>query len=365
MHHSLRTPLRFLQHVPSPAAPASAVTPATAATIAGHSDEDEDNDDEMVGRILSRREVLTLLGAAGVATLLAACSTSSDDATSVPTATTAPSAASGTDTGTSTSTSGAGAITEPTATTAAQAATEPASEPTAAATEAATEVTATATEAEAESTIAETLAELPLPACVVSPQLTEGPYFVDAQLNRSDVRTDPDTGIAVEGATLDLALRVSSVGSDGCVALAGAMVDIWQCDAEGTYSAVNDSMEGFNTVGQQFLRGYQISDEHGIVRFETIYPGWYRGRAVHIHFKVRTEDADGQSFEFTSQFFFDDTLSDEVFTQAPYAAKGDRDQRNDTDGIYRSGGSELLLDVLATADGSGYEALFDIGIATA
>ena len=60
MHHSLRTPLRFLQHVPSPAAPASAVTPATAATIAGHSDEDEDNDDEMVGRILSRREVLTL-----------------------------------------------------------------------------------------------------------------------------------------------------------------------------------------------------------------------------------------------------------------------------------------------------------------
>jgi protocatechuate 3,4-dioxygenase beta subunit len=117
--------------------------------------------------------------------------------------------------------------------------------------------------------------------CVVTPALTEGPYFVDETLNRSDIRTDPATGAARPGVPLDLTLALSQVGSSGCGALTGALVDMWHRDALGLYSDVPAQ----RTVGQQFLRGYQVSDASGRVRFTTIYPGWYvrtpgaRGRA--------------------------------------------------------------------------------------
>src|SRR6188508_2290795 len=117
--------------------------------------------------------------------------------------------------------------------------------------------------------------------CVVTPALTEGPYFVDEMLNRSDIRSDPATGAARPGVPLDLTLALSQVGASGCGPLAGALVDMWHCDALGVYSDVSAQ----RSVGQQFLRGYQISDAGGNVRFTTIYPGWYQGRAVHIHFK--------------------------------------------------------------------------------
>jgi len=200
-----------------------------------------------------------------------------------------------------------------------------------------------------------------LPACVVSPDLTEGPYFVDEKLNRSDIRSNPSDGAVKDGALLRLELRVSTVSSGDCIALQGAMVDIWQCDALGVYSGVSDP--GFNTKGQQFLRGYQITDADGMARFTTIYPGWYQGRTVHIHFKVRTDSADGHSYEFTSQFFFDDTLTDQVHAEEPYASKGVRTLRNDGDGIYRDGGDQLLLTVNKTDDG--YLGTFDIGIQSA
>ncbi len=86
----------------------------------------------------------------------------------------------------------------------------------------------------------------------------------------------------------------------------GAIVDIWHCDAAGVYSDATDP--GFNTVGKKFLRGYQVTDANGGVQFTTIYPGWYRGRTVHIHFKVRAKAKSGQSYEFTSQLYFDDAI---------------------------------------------------------
>ena len=127
------------------------------------------------------------------------------------------------------------------------------------------------------------------PACVVRPELTEGPFFVDEQLNRSDIRSDPGDGTVRPGVPLRLALRVSRLTRGACAPLPGAMVDLWHCDAIGVYSGVQDP--GGSTVGKKFLRGFQTTDGEGLARFTTIYPGAYRGRAVHIHFKIRSAAA--------------------------------------------------------------------------
>jgi protocatechuate 3,4-dioxygenase beta subunit len=96
------------------------------------------------------------------------------------------------------------------------------------------------------------------------------------------------------------------------------------------------------------------------VRFATIYPGWYSGRAVHIHFKIRSAPGSVTRLEFTSQLYFDDALTDSVYTQAPYNSRGRRDTTNQRDGIFASGGTQLLLPV--TQDGSGYAGTFDIAL---
>lgn len=192
--------------------------------------------------------------------------------------------------------------------------------------------------------------------CVVTPELTEGPYFVEEMLNRSDIRTDPATGVARPGVPLDLTLSLSRVGGSGCSALAGALVDMWHCDALGVYSDVAAQ----RSVGQAFLRGYQVSDANGSVRFTTIYPGWYQGRAVHIHFKVRTSPGAASGLEFTSQLFFDEALTDVVHAQSPYSQKGRRDTLITTDGIFRSGGTSLLVPLAAS--GGGYAGTMYVGV---
>jgi protocatechuate 3,4-dioxygenase beta subunit len=150
---------------------------------------------------------------------------------------------------------------------------------------------------------------------------------------------------------------VSKVSSAGCAILPGAMIDIWHCDANGKYSDESAN----NTVGQKFLRGYQVTDAKGTASFLTVYPGWYQGRAVHIHFKIRGKDSTGKSYEFTSQLFFDDTLTDTVYkNNAIYSARGTRSQRNTNDSIYRNGGSQLLLNL--EKDGAGYASTFEIGL---
>jgi protocatechuate 3,4-dioxygenase beta subunit len=196
-----------------------------------------------------------------------------------------------------------------------------------------------------------------LPVCIVVPALTEGPYFVDEQLNRSDIRSDPGGAPARQGVELTLTLNVLSVAGGSCAPMNGAAVDVWHCDALGAYSDVVDTGQGFNTKGQKWLRGLQVTNASGQVKFTTIYPGWYQGRATHIHFKVRKDNR-----EFTSQFFFDDKLSDEIHaTLAPYSQKGSRGrQQNAGDGIYRQSNGMLQLDVQKS--GSGYVTTFDIGM---
>ena len=200
------------------------------------------------------------------------------------------------------------------------------------------------------------------PSCVVRPQQTEGPYFVDEKLNRSDIRTDPSDGSVKEGVPLDLAFNVSKVSDTSCAPLVGALVDVWHCDALGVYSDARDP--GFDTQGQKFLRGYQVTDENGTARFTTIYPGWYQGRTVHIHFKIRTDPDSEQGHEFTSHLYFEDSITDQVHAQPPYASKGQRTLKNNGDGIFRDSGDELMLPL--TEDGQGvYAGTFDIGLQTA
>ena len=253
------------------------------------------DDDIAVGRVLSRREVLGLLGGsallAACATPLATSSTSSAPATSVPTAgSTAPPA--------------------------------PA----------------------ASGTVA-------VPSCIVRPALTDGPFFVDGKLDRSDIRSDPATRAVSTGAPLALTLNVSRLSGTACTALAGAVVDLWQCDALGVYSDVSGP-----GAGRQFLRGFQRTDAQGQARFTTVYPGWYQGRTVHLHFKIRSG-----SQEFSSQLFFDDVFTDSVFAQAPYAQRPNRTTRNANDWIYGQSGRLLTLQCTPGASG-GYLATFDIGL---
>jgi protocatechuate 3,4-dioxygenase beta subunit len=133
--------------------------------------------------------------------------------------------------------------------------------------------------------------------------------------------------------------------------LQGAQVDVWHCDADGVYSDVSQN----NSLGKKFLRGYQLTDAAGKAEFTTIFPGWYTGRAIHIHFKIRTEPN-----EFTSQLFFDDSTIDTILTTDPYKDRGSPNTRNANDSIYSSGGSQMIPTV--EAEGSGYSAAFDIGL---
>ena len=196
----------------------------------------------------------------------------------------------------------------------------------------------------------------PRPSCVARPQQTEGPFFVEEALNRADIRSDPRSGEVQPGVPLRLAFKVSRLSDARCIPLAGAQVDVWHCDATGRYSDVR----GSSTAGQQFLRGYQTTDAAGTAQFLTVYPGAYGGRAVHVHFKVRTDPASARSYAFTSQLYFDEALTERVYAVAPYANQRRRFMPNADDGIFRDGGRQLLL--APVQDGPGYAATFDIGL---
>ena len=195
-------------------------------------------------------------------------------------------------------------------------------------------------------------------ACVVRPRHIEGPFFVDAALNRSDIRSDPKTGATKYGVPLRLTFRVSQLHGATCLPLARAQVDVWHCDADGRYSDTKEWQA--STLGQRFLRGYQITDRRGVAAFTTIFPGWYPNRTVHIHFKIRTEEDGARGKEFTSQIYFDDALTDSIHAQQPYAQRGTRKVRNDRDLLYLFRGSRLVLPL--REDKKGYAGTFDIAL---
>jgi protocatechuate 3,4-dioxygenase beta subunit len=197
--------------------------------------------------------------------------------------------------------------------------------------------------------------------CVLDPTLTKGPYWVDEKLDRSDIRADTNNQSSPNprpGLPLALQVTVLAYASGGCSPLKGAQVDIWHTDAGGIYS----DAQALATVGQNFLRGFQKTDANGIAKFTTIYPGWYSGRAVHIHVKVRMFDASSNATtEATTQVFFDDSVTDGVCRSAsPYTQRGVPDTTNARDAYYVNQ-TELLLNLQGNA-ASGYSGSITLGV---
>jgi hypothetical protein len=178
-------------------------------------------------------------------------------------------------------------------------------------------------------------------ACVLAPELTEGPYHVPNERVRRDI-TEGKVGVP-----LTPRLRVLDVST--CKAIRGASVDVWHCDALGVYSGVQG-----NTAN--FLRGVQRTDANGLAVFRTVYPGWYRGRAVHIHVKVHV----GGNVVHTGQFFFPQAITNAVSRRAPYSRHGLPDTPNANDSIFRNGGSRSLLKL--TRSGKGYVGAIATGV---
>lgn len=197
-----------------------------------------------------------------------------------------------------------------------------------------------------------------------TPQQIEGPYFVDGMPNRSDIRSDTSDGSTEEGIPLRLIIHVYDVDDGSCVPLKGAKVDLWHSDSQGMYSAVKD----MGTLEKNFLRGYQVTDSNGTVEFTTIYPGWYEGRAIHIHDKVRTFNGSETTLEWTSQLYFNNSINQQIHKQAPYSKHGPPQTTNEEDIVYSRGSADGLVQrdsgerliINLTKDDSTYVGTFNI-----
>lgn len=190
--------------------------------------------------------------------------------------------------------------------------------------------------------------------CAVAPTMTEGPYWLDKKLHRADIRTETNRSSVLEGLPLNLTIQVYRAEANSCggTPVENVQIDIWHADAIGEYSGVS-GMGQSDTRSESFLRGYQISDNNGTVSFTTIYPGWYRGRSIHIHVRARTYDADGNTtYDFTTQFFFAESLNDTVHESEPYSNRGTRDTLNSNDMHYLGVDSPLLVSAENNDNGS-------------
>jgi protocatechuate 3,4-dioxygenase beta subunit len=175
--------------------------------------------------------------------------------------------------------------------------------------------------------------------CTRTAEETEGPFYFEVDRVRSDIREGRD------GAPLRLGVRVRDL-ANGCDPIPNAVVDVWHCDATGSYSE----------PGETYLRGLQVTNRDGIVEFTTIYPGWYSGRTVHIHAKVHLD----KRTVLTTQFYFADGFTDRVFSLEPYAGDTGRDAFNDSDPLY-----EKALELSLSKEDGAYLGLITLDAARA
>jgi protocatechuate 3,4-dioxygenase beta subunit len=179
-------------------------------------------------------------------------------------------------------------------------------------------------------------------SCVLTPEQTEGPYYIDGQkLRRNITEGRPGT---------PLVLRLRVVDASTCKPVKGAAVDVWHCDALGAYSGVGGG-------GRTFMRGVQRTDANGVATFRTVYPGWYRGRTVHIHVKVHVRG----SVVHTGQLYFSDAVTDAVFKRTPYNRRPRRSTRNSNDFVFAQGGKRSLLRLSRRRQG-GYVGAITMGV---
>ena len=190
--------------------------------------------------------------------------------------------------------------------------------------------------------------------CVTSPEETAGPYpdrlgmINNAAFFRQDI-TEGKSGLPVT-----LAMTVVNTKS-GCAPVANAQVEIWQCDATGNYSEY--AQPSFNGSGQTFLRGLQTTDANGRVTFKTIYPGWYAGRATHIHVQVFMN---GLTLK-TTQIAFPEDVSAAVYRTGVYASHGQNSTTNARDNVFADGVTDEMASVAGDTV-NGYTAALQIGI---
>lgn len=176
--------------------------------------------------------------------------------------------------------------------------------------------------------------------CSVTPEQTEGPYYLDVDMVRSDIRED------TEGEALRVGVQVLD---ESCEPLPNALVEIWHCDAFGAYSGYTRQWWEWWWWGQPdettFLRGGQVTDPEGIVEFTTVYPGWYPGRTPHIHTKVHLDNSE----VLTSQLYFDDDFTATVYAEnEPYNGRTGQFTFNSNDGIFSP---ETVMTVTEEDDG--------------
>ena len=181
-------------------------------------------------------------------------------------------------------------------------------------------------------------------ACILTPEQTEGPYYIpNEKLRRNITEGRPGT---------PLLLHLAVVDASTCRPIKGAAVDIWHADASGTYS-------GFGQGGgnRTFMRGIQKTDARGVATFQTVYPGWYAGRTVHIHVKVHVRG----NVVHTGQLYFPDSLTDAVFRRSPYSKRPNRTTRNATDFVFRNSGRKSML-TLRRRRAGGYLGAITMGV---
>jgi protocatechuate 3,4-dioxygenase beta subunit len=218
-------------------------------------------------------------------------------------------------------------------------------------------------------------------AVVVTPSMTEGPYWIDEMLRRFDVRSNTSSasssaGRAQAGVPLTVKINVHDASSGG--AINGAHVDIWHANAYGLYS--DESGQGgpggggSSTAGQNFLRGYQITGVDagagsapvdGQASFLTIWPGWYQGRAIHIQVRVRTCDGGSVATNYTTQIFFSDADNDAVLSgAAPYDTRTPKTDStaDENDNVLTSSAVATNVVPVTGSIASGFAATFNIGL---
>jgi protocatechuate 3,4-dioxygenase beta subunit len=181
-------------------------------------------------------------------------------------------------------------------------------------------------------------------ACVLSPELTEGPYYLDENLIRRDI-TEGKDGLALE-------LRLTVEDASTCKPIHRATVEVWHADPTGNYSGFDGA-----ATPTTYLRGGQRTNRNGLAIIETIYPGWYQGRTPHIHLKVHV----GGDVVHTGQLFFKTATSKAVYATGAYASHGEPDTTNASDNIYASGGSKSLFR-LTKRSGGGYRGAITLGV---
>jgi protocatechuate 3,4-dioxygenase beta subunit len=153
-------------------------------------------------------------------------------------------------------------------------------------------------------------------SCRLAPQTTEGPFYFDVDRIRSDIREDR------EGTELRLGVRVRA--ADSCTPIENAVVDVWHCDALGSYSGFEEAR------GETYCRGAQVTNSDGIAQFKTVYPGWYPGRTPHVHAKVHLD----RTTVLTTQLYFTDDRTEIVYESEPYASQPDRTDTNESDPLF-------------------------------